>query len=402
MAELAVRGKLVHMPGPWGDFSPAVGVSVAMVDLDLGNASDTLWTGNTDAQGDFAGTLGEWRDSRSITVGKGPASVTTTVFDPSDVLALSATLSQRIAGRLFSVALPYAPAIAGLPTPVIPLPWGPPGLLRLAVDGAPVLALNQFANVISGMFTTGTALANYQVSREITLFGHTVTLLRAQLAGLDGAIQGLVASIEDLRRRQNREGHRIGSSGGAGNMLAQNLDRAAQRVDSLRKASVSGVLPAGQDPWEPIRHRLLVLVDGLTASLRQAAAAVDHAARSHVAPLAAQIAQTIVAAVRPAIVDSLRLQLLAAQTSVNLVLAITTLIGAVPYLLSTLGFGAAAADVSTFMNQDTWFGATLTAITVLCSVILLMLTSPIDGWSWLVEELTGADGVPGLRFVFSH
>ena len=47
MSETHVKGRVLYRPGIWGAARPAPGVKVEVLDQDVGNPDDVLWTGTT-------------------------------------------------------------------------------------------------------------------------------------------------------------------------------------------------------------------------------------------------------------------------------------------------------------------------------------------------------------------
>ena len=163
MGRLDLRCKVLYMPGPWGAAVPAAGVSVKLEDLDVGNSHDTIFTGITNAAGEFSGLAAEWRDTRTVRVGP----VQTTVFDPADLMSLRVTLSQVQGQWPRRIVLPFTPAPAHLPQPPIIIPWGPPGMTRVSINGAPANTLPQIQQALHGLLDTGVAVGEFAIRREI-------------------------------------------------------------------------------------------------------------------------------------------------------------------------------------------------------------------------------------------
>jgi hypothetical protein len=133
MAQLKLKGKVQHLPGSWGAALPVAGATVKVIDVDLpGRQNDTIWTGVTNAAGEFSGTSADWQDKESVQVwvptgfsGFPPQATghwqTKTVVDPTDVLSLTVTVSQG--GQ--SATLPFAFLGDNVSSTVV-APWGPP------------------------------------------------------------------------------------------------------------------------------------------------------------------------------------------------------------------------------------------------------------------------------------
>ncbi len=99
----------------------------------------------------------------------------------------------------------------------------------------------------------------------------------------------------------------------------------------------------------------------------------------------------------------------AATGATVMVLAITAIIGAVvtvmqsiPTLLRACGADDAAGSLDAWTHDITWFAMMLTTVTIFCVIIVLLVTSPLQGWTWVVEEVRDAAGNAGLRFGLSR
>ena len=130
MSRISISGRIQHLPGPWGSELPLRGASVEVIDLDPGGADDVIWSGTSGADGRFAGTSAEWRDTRRLRVWvqdswRPPRGhwEDRSEPDPGDLLLLK--LRVRQAGRTHEV-FPFANAS---PLPVI-VPWGVPWIER--------------------------------------------------------------------------------------------------------------------------------------------------------------------------------------------------------------------------------------------------------------------------------
>lgn len=416
MARLDIHGTVRYIPGPWGAARPAAGVDIKLIDVDVGNPSDTIWTGVTDAAGAFSGTTSDWRDTRSVTVGRGPASVTTQVADPGDVLVLRVQVSQRIGARLFQVELPFITAPPGTPQPPLLLPWGPAGRSQILVNGTPVASLQAFATLLGQVFNIGTAVARTQVQREITVSGEGVAMLRSEFTQLEAKLRELESFFQALRPRASGEvlrgGERMRSDSGN---FARNANRAgAQAFDAARTTVGSPVanqaqqdLTSTQQKLEEQRQRLLAFVTALEPAFHRAAVAADAAWQTAIAPLVRRVVQIMVTIVAVALQTvslgaGTTVAALAVAAVAAVVVAVTTVIQNLPALLRAAGANRAADDMDAFLNQNSWFGSVLMVVVVVCALIIVVAAAPADAWAWAVERVIGPDGTEGLRFVFSR
>jgi hypothetical protein len=133
MAKLKLKGKVQHIPGPWGAAVPVAGAAVTIIDIDAPGAhDDTIWTGTTNASGEFSGTSDEWQDTMTTRVwvstgfsGFPPQPTgyweTKKVPDPTDIMVLKVKVSHG--GQ--SATLPFAFLGDNVLSPVV-VPWGPP------------------------------------------------------------------------------------------------------------------------------------------------------------------------------------------------------------------------------------------------------------------------------------
>ena len=118
MAKLKLRGRVVHMPGYWGDELPVAGAKVRIVDVDQpGKGDDVIWSGTTGGSGEFQGTSKEWQDSLTL---RFPSRIR--IPDPTDVLMLQAHITH--AGR--ETRLPFTYVSDREISPDLVVPWGPP------------------------------------------------------------------------------------------------------------------------------------------------------------------------------------------------------------------------------------------------------------------------------------
>ncbi|MBI5258806.1 MAG: hypothetical protein HY855_20035 [Burkholderiales bacterium] len=405
MAQLNIRGQVLHAPGPWGRARPAAGVALAIVDEDVGNTSDTIWTGHTNAQGQYAGTTRDWRDTRSVTVATPSGPRTTQVADATDVMLLKATASQRIGTRAYSTTVPYVPAPAGLPQPPIVLGWGPLGLARVMVDGVAASTLSHLAQLIQGAFGVGYGVASLAVRHEIVVYGEQVDLLRDTLADLDAELRGIEALI---RPQVQRDLARLRTQTGPmqTNMQANGARAVAAGVAVGR--AVNPGPPPGPDPWAPIRQRLSALPQLLAQRLQQRAQWRDQQVGTCLVMVCAAVLRILVELV----VSSVRLALTGALLWPAVVAAVVgcvvTVVQNLPALVAMIAAAtnsSALADASVALGEfidSGWLSSALTLIVVLCAVVMLLAAAPIDGWTWFVEQVTGENGLPGLRVVFTR
>jgi len=408
MAQLDIRGQVFYPPGPWGTARPAPGVSLAIIDEDIGNSSDTIWTGSTNPQGQYAGTTRDWRDTRNVTVMTHLGLKTTQVADVADVMMLKAIASQRIGSRMHSLTLPFVPAPAGLSQPPILLRWGPPGLARATVDGVAVSTLGQFAQRVADGFGAGAAVGGGSGRREICIYGEEVSFLREVLATLEPELRRIEAMILPLRNQVVTQ-----MTGAAGQVQASGARTAASGVGAGR-AATSG-RPTGPDLWAPVRQQVNALAGLLAEQLQRQASmrdgvnggrlsAVSGAALRALAGVLVGVLQTgmggavLMAAVVAAVVSA------AATVVVNL----PQIVAAAGLALSSAGFGDAGAALAEaaialdgFLDQ-TWVTSAFYVIHMVCFLVFLVATAPAAGWIWLIENTIGNNGLQGLRFSFSR
>jgi hypothetical protein len=64
MSELEIKGRVFHIPGPWGMMVPVGGVKVSVWDRDFpGKGDDLILSTMTDPAGNYSGSTGSWRDT---------------------------------------------------------------------------------------------------------------------------------------------------------------------------------------------------------------------------------------------------------------------------------------------------------------------------------------------------
>jgi hypothetical protein len=415
MAQVDIRGRFLHMPGPWGMARPAARVSFTVVDRDVGNSDDIIFTSTANANGEFAGTTRDWRDTRSVTVNTGGGTYTSTVADASDVMALRLEVRQQIGNRSYSASLPYVPPAPGFPTPQIVLPWGPPGRTQVRIDGAVKRNLNDCIQTLQAIFA-------YSGTHEIVILGEGIAQLRQRLDATDVAIKSLLATINAQLIRDRR---------GAGTSIVRPAgipgNKAAGASQAVRPGtSATSQAPSANDPWEAIRQQILALVRSMEQSANTAvtncavAEQVSTAILMRIAPI---IVATFIAAASTFLVfGSITASAIAAGAIVTalvvtaIVTAIATIIANLPAILNGLAavldsvgahdaanqFRSTSHYTSTSIVDTEWFGSLVMLICMACAIFMLMLAAPADGWAWIVETVGGADGVLGLRFLFSR
>lgn len=409
MAGIDVRGTVLYAPGPWGLARPAAGVTITLVDVDVGNSNDTIWTGTTGSMGRFSGTTGEWRDQVTATAKTPLGSVSVTSDDPTDVLALQATLTQRYGGRQYSVTVPYVPAPPGLPQPPLVLTWGPPGIGKVMVDGVPVPSLTQFAAFLEAAFESGIAIAGAGVQHEVRVFGEELGAIREVVAALEPALRDIESALLALKRREQQ------AAGGLRTTkfqpgLQQAVGAAAGAYAATRASLAAGAAsrpnlapgPAGTDPWEAIRQQVLNFVRSIDPASQAKARQCDNAKAKMTIWVISFVVVAIVVSVVASMVAGLAGAALLVAAVAACVAAVISIVANLPVLLAALGLTGAAADLTQALYANTWIGSILLVVTVVCCVLIILATAPAAGWTWVVEQITGSDGVAGLRFGFAR
>ncbi len=424
MGRIDLRCKVLYMPGPWGAAIPAAGVSVRLDDLDVGTSSDTIFTGVTNAAGEFSGLSAEWRDTRNVRVG----AVQTAVFDPSDLMSLQVTLSQVQGSLARRVSLPFLPAPANLPQAPIVIPWGPPGMTRVAINGVPVNTLPQIQQALRGLLDTGVAVGEFAMRREITLFGTQMAGFQRELKDVDAQLRELVSMIETLLHpaltqvatlttNMQRTGAQVGTS----------MQRAGTQFDALAKAAGAPISAAGtragapvgnpfrttsagtQATWETVRARILELCSLMESRARAASN------RCAVSPSQSNIVAAVVSAVVAIVVASLTSTLsgvaIVAAVMAAIVICAVTVLQSLPALMRMLDlvdpFGilnlAEPADhVERFLGAGTWCASLINFVLLACFIVMMLAVSPAAGWRWVIEAVTNSEGTAGLRVLFSR
>lgn len=165
MGTLRLKGKVVHMPGSWGPNVPAENADVQIIDLDMGNPSDTIWTGRTGIDGVFQGTSSEWKDRVPIKVWRpkppfgGEWVIIGWQDDPTDVLLLQAKISQGSN----QTTLPFAFVADDVMSPPLVVPWGPPDRVIGKVNDVACRTPDELYGNIKGAVDAGTSPINIQI-----------------------------------------------------------------------------------------------------------------------------------------------------------------------------------------------------------------------------------------------
>lgn len=135
MSETHVKGRVLYQPGIWGAARPAAGVKVEVLDQDVGNPDDVLWTGTTDGNGWFtADSDTPWRDRIKVQVltRRPPFHEEREIDDPADVKLLMVRITEGSDQQTFA---PLALSPGGdLAAPLV-LRWGFHGAVTLPVNG---------------------------------------------------------------------------------------------------------------------------------------------------------------------------------------------------------------------------------------------------------------------------
>ncbi|MBL8761999.1 MAG: hypothetical protein JNL50_11930 [Phycisphaerae bacterium] len=131
MPTTQIRGRVAHLPGPWGASVPVRGLGVKVYDIDAGDPDDLIWQGTTDSNGEFAGQSGDWQDRIRI---PRPFPLPPVVApNPTDVLLFRLEVSDG------STTIPYTPFLNNSSVPVIwPLPPAPSVRVNGEACGSPV------------------------------------------------------------------------------------------------------------------------------------------------------------------------------------------------------------------------------------------------------------------------
>ncbi len=428
MGQVDVRGKVLYMPGLWGTALPAGGVSISMIDRDADNSNDTIWTGRTDANGDFSGRTNDWRDSRTVTVG----TLQQRVYDATDVMALEAQVTEQVENKRHQLTVPFVPAPLGLPQPPIVLNWGPPGRTRIMINGTRVTTLNQFGSLLTAIFGAGSgAGAGAQV--EIVVAGEQAPAAWAMVQSLEPEIRRIGDRIRELTRASRPAGNlgpqvrntpalaenhfdaAIRSAGQARELaLPHNLAETMRRAQREKADARGKLAPAAGDSWESIRQSILALAAKLEPAARQAAqqGVQNCAAMSAILQVVAMIIVAIVGAVASTLTVGIAGTLVVPAIVAAIVLAVVSIVQSLPALLSLIGsllssmgftaasgtFQNASADMQSFLDQNTWLGSFIMIVYVVCAVIMLTAAAPAAGWDWVASQINNG----AIRFGFAR
>lgn len=413
MGQVDVRGKVLYMPGLWGAAVPANGVSISMIDREADGSNDTIWTGRTDANGNFSGRTDDWRDSRMVTVG----ALQQRVYDATDVMALEAQVTEQVENSRYQLTVPFVPAPLGLPQPPIVLNWGPPGRTRIMINGTRVTTLNQFGSMLTAIFGAGSgAGAGSQV--EIVVAGEQAPVAWAMVQSLEPEIRRIGDRIRELTRSSRPAGN-LGPHVPNSQVQAQNRPAVVtSQLPSPSRGSFAGAggappTPAAGDSWEAIRQSILALANKLEPTARQMAQnAPNCVATLGILQAVAMIIVAIVAAIATTLTAGLAGPLLVAAVVAAVVMAVASIVQSMPALvaalgsiLGSLGFGAAggqlqnaSADLQSFLDQNTWLGSLITIVCVVCALIMLTAAAPATGWDWVASQINNG----AIRFGFAR
>ncbi|MBP8309217.1 MAG: hypothetical protein KAY46_18220 [Burkholderiaceae bacterium] len=435
MSQINLRCKVLYMPGPWGTAVPATGVSVRLEDLDVGNSNDTLYTGATNAAGEFSGLTADWRDSRSVKVG----AVQSTVFDPTDVMSLRLIISQAQGSLPRRVTLPFVPAPSHLPQPPIVIPWGPLGMTRVTIDGTQKDTLPQIQQALRGLLdsgvATGVAVGGHIVRHEIAIYGTQMAAFRRELNELDGRLRELGSIIEEVRRREltaasTRTAGMRGSIGTnmerAGSAGTTTMQRVGPNIDTSMSRTGSRISPATtrvgapigdafrattnatQATWETARARLLDLCALMEPRAR--AASNSCAAGTSQSDIVAAVVAVVVATVVASLSTTVGGPALVAATMAACVSCVATIFQSTPTILRAAAlihpWASAllepADELERFMAPGTWMHSLILFVLIACAIVLMLAVSPAAGWRWIIEAVTNSEGTAGMRFVFTQ
>ncbi|MFO0835181.1 MAG: hypothetical protein U0638_09435 [Phycisphaerales bacterium] len=131
MPTAQIRGRVAHLPGPWGASIPVRGLSVRVYDIDAGDPDDLIWQGTTDINGEFSGQSSDWQDR--IRIPRPFPLPPVNMPNPTDVLLFRLEVSD---GR---TTIPYTPFLNDSSIPVLwPLPPEPSVRVNGEPCGSPV------------------------------------------------------------------------------------------------------------------------------------------------------------------------------------------------------------------------------------------------------------------------
>jgi len=173
MAQLQLKGKVFYMPGTWGPAVPVQGATVKIIDIDQpGKGDDQIWTGTTDANGNFQGTSSEWQDSTTnrlwVPDWRGGHWETFTVPDITDILVLQARVSQG--GH--ETVLPFVFIGNNIESPPLIVAWGPPPRVLGKVNGVECTSVTAMNDKLK------TAIQANSTPITIEVYGLEATALR--------------------------------------------------------------------------------------------------------------------------------------------------------------------------------------------------------------------------------
>ncbi len=360
MAQLQLKGSVIHQAGVWGSLVAAAGVTVEIIQHHLASTKKTtIWTGVTDSSGRFQGQSSEWRRMRTITLGP----VTKTEPDPTDVLALTAHVFDASGGGR-DVTLPFAWLGDFLPTPPLIAGWEPPMARKGSVNGATCYS---YADIISR--AAAVVQSQQRLCVDIRTFGARVhsDLVRLKSYG-DGIAPSIMARAAAIAAN---------TSIVLTNRTPQQQQTLRNLVDAIRAARPPMPRPAG----------------GMTAATPAIAAS---GGSRHVSGIAAgqpligtvteneavyvAIAEALLAA---GILIVLGPGLAMAACIAAIVLAVLAIIQSMPALLNAIAALFTALGLTGIAQELTaasgWWAANLTgpfaaATAVLCIVLAILLT----------------------------
>jgi hypothetical protein len=144
------------MSGAWGGGIAASGVRVEIIQHHLLSTDTTvIWSGSTNAAGQFSGTSSEWR--RMITVRAGP--VQGAEPDPADVLALTAKVTDPSTPNSPTASFPFVFVGDNVPSPPIVLNVRPPTARKGSVNGAECFTYQDLISRDAAAFAAGGRVA---------------------------------------------------------------------------------------------------------------------------------------------------------------------------------------------------------------------------------------------------
>ncbi|HWO23404.1 MAG TPA: hypothetical protein VNO30_31905 [Kofleriaceae bacterium] len=187
MSTFDFKGKIFHIPGPWGLKIPATGTAVTITDVDApGRGDDTLWNGTTNHDGEYKGTASEWQDKIKLWVPPHPVGgfpprwepgYWKEVPDPLDVLVLKARVKQGTNDATLPLIINN-----GACSDLI-VPWAPPPRLLGKVNGKEITAPDELTREIKAAVNTGAGQIRIEVYGPETALLMPLTGSRAQREG---------------------------------------------------------------------------------------------------------------------------------------------------------------------------------------------------------------------------